>query len=429
VSSAEAERRGASGRSKNDLACTPEIRGAQKAWFADLRARVAAGQPYVYTDAFGPHEILEAFDLPHVINEWWSGIVAARRQSAHYFDFLEQRGFHAGLERYTALGLASVLDRDNPEPPWGGLPRPAFICGSLMSARPFAAARWQLLAEAWDVPAFILETPSAGRPMPTRWWESSRHGWEQLYPTWQLDRMTGVFWDLIAWCERATGRKFDLDKLREVMARANRQQAYFEEVRNVIVAGKVPVSMSEQLGNVMTIQWRRGSEWATDAARQFRDEVLQRAAAGQWICPDERFRLMWHGAGLWQNTSFYRAFEQQYGAVFVRSMYMSIAIDGYPRYGNDPVRALASRYCGIGLGSIEWDIHEARLHRVDGVVATASTVNSRVRSAFEQADLPLLVLDVDLVDGRTWDEEAVQRQMADFIERRLEPRKAGAVIP
>jgi hypothetical protein len=418
--------RGAAGRARNDLDCTPIIRSAQKEWFATLREEVAAGRPYVYTDAYCPHEILEAFDLPHVINEWWSGIVAARRQSAYYFDELEARGYHSGLERYTALGLATVLDGGKAEAPWGGLPKPAFICASLMSGRADSVARWQILADAWGVPLHILELPSSGRPMPPRWWEVARYGWEQIYPTYQIDRMTEIYWQLIRKCEEVTGTRFEMDKLRDVMARANLQQTYFEDIRNAMIAGKATVSMSEQLGNVMAIQWRRGSQWATDSAKLLRDEVLARAERGQFICDNETYRLTWFGAGLWQNTGFYRAFEESHGAIFARSMYMSIAIDGYPRYGNDPLRALASRYCGLGLGSLDWEIHDTKRHRADGVVTVANNIGGRARAAMAEADLPLLILDVDLVDGRTWDEARVMGQMKEFIEQRLAPRRGAA---
>ena len=150
-------------------------------------------------------------------------------------------------------------------------------------------------------------------------------------------------------CERVTGKKFDVDKLREVMARANAQEEAFDEVRNMTAAApKSPINLAEELGIVMTIQWERGSQWALDAARMYRDEIKERIDQGLAICPNEKIRLAWGGVGLWQNTHFYRAFEQSHGAVFVRSLYMSIAVDGYIRYGlRDPLRALASRYAGL----------------------------------------------------------------------------------
>lgn len=406
-------------RSKNDLACTPVIRGGQKEWFLNLRKQVAAGKPYVFSEAFVPHEILEAFDLPYVINEWWSGLVAARRQSPYYFEALEAAGFHAGLERYTALAYATVVDDKNPDPPWGGLPKPAFTTFAISSSRPHNIPRWEQLSKLWGVPCLPFEVPSTGRPMASHWWDVSRRGWEQIYPTYHLDYMVENFKEFIRFCEDATKTELDFGKLREAVDRGNQQQRYFEDIRTAIIENKSPVSMNEQLGNVMTIQWRRGSKWALNAAKMFRDEVIERVRNKQWICPNEKVRLLWLGRGLWQNTSFYRAFEETHGAVFVRSMYMSIAIDGYPRYGRDPLRALASRYCGIGLLNLDWDIHDAKAHGVAGVVAAADNVAGRQRAAFEKAGMPLLALNVDLVDGRTWDGKALTSQMTDFLEQTL----------
>ena len=47
---------------------------------------------------------------------------------------------------------------------------------------------------------------------------------------------------------------------------------------------------------------------------------------------------MWVGRGLWFNLGFYQHFRSGYGAVFVWSMYLAIAADGYP--------GTAARRCG-----------------------------------------------------------------------------------
>jgi len=410
---------GAAQRSKNDLACTPIIRAGQKEWFLNLHKQVAEGKPYVFSEAYVPHEILEAFDLPYVINEWWSGLVAARRQSAYYFNDLEQRGFHSGLERYTALAYATVADDRNPDPPWGGLPKPLFTTFAISAGRPQNIPRWEQLSKLWGVPCMPIECPMTGRPMAAHWWDVSRRGWESIYQTYHLDYMTENFKEFIKFCEDMTGTRLDMEKLREAVDRGNQQQKYFEEIRDAMRNHKSTLTMNEQLGNVMTIQWRRGSEWALNMAKMFRDEVLERVRNEQWVCPNEQVRLLWLGRGMWQNTSFYRAFEESHGAVFVRSMYMSIAIDGYPRYGRDPVRALAARYCGLGLLNLDWDIYDAKAHRVAGVVAAADNVTGRQRIAFENAGLPLLALNVDLVDSRTYDEQALHNQMTEYLEKTL----------
>ena len=120
-------------------------------------------------------------------------------------------------------------------------------------------------------------------------------------------------------------------------------------------------------------------------ARAFRDEVKDRADRQLWVCPNERYRLMYVGAGLWQNLEFFTEFEERYGAVFVRSNYLSIASDGYLRYGTrDPLRCLASRYTALseqmhipGLGGA-WAIWEAKRHRIDGGLSLGGWWGQRI---------------------------------------------------
>ena len=54
-------------------------------------------------------------------------------------------------------------------------------------------------------------------------------------------------------------------------------------------------------------------------------------AGGLGIAASERLRLMWIGAGLWHDTSFYQALEERLGAVFVWSMYLPFAGAQYIR--------------------------------------------------------------------------------------------------
>jgi hypothetical protein len=424
------DRRGAATRAQHDLKCAAEIRAHQKGWFAGLRRRVVdEGEPYALVPAVAPHEIFEAFDMLYVCNEWWSGITAARRLSAHYFDLLNAHGYHRGLPGYAALSLATALEGDSPNQPMGGLPKPAFV---LYQGQEGPAARWEGVAEAFGCPAVIATLNPDPARIQHRWWDVSKRMWEDLYDTQRINCVVEGYRQVIAACERATGRKFDIDKLREVMARANAQEEAFDEVRNLIAtAPKTPVSLADELAIVMTIQWHRGSQWALDAARIYRDEIKERVAAGAAICPNESIRLAWGGVGLWQNVHFYRAFEQSHGAVFVRSLYMSIAVDGYIRYGlRDPLRALASRYAGLTQefsqppASTEWFIHDARHYRCDGAVILPDDTKF-MSIALEKAGIPTMVLHVDAVDGRSWDNDRILGEVGDFIAKRVVPNRGN----
>ena len=140
---------------------------------------------------------------------------------------------------------------------------------------------------------------------------------------------------------------------------------------------------------------------------------------------------MYVGAGLWQNLEFFTEFEERYGAVFVRSNYLSIASDGYLRYGTrDPLRCLASRYTALseqmhipGLGGA-WAIWEAKRHRIDGGLSLGGWWGQRIINvALEESGIPVLDFPVDPVDANTWDDAKMRALVSEFIETRLAPAR------
>ena len=407
---------------QTQLEVSRTLRAYQREWFARLRQEVFEnGRPYAIGGALVPHEIFEALDLPFITDVWYSGLVAARRQSAYYSDFLSNQGFHEGLSRYGALTLAVLMDESNPDKPWGGLPKPSLVVTGLGDRSADVLAGF---SGAVRIP---IEMPVIDRPLPN-WWEMSRWQWEDLDQSYRIDVMLEQFKELTAAAEKIAGKRLDLDRLREIVDRVNQQEAYFDEVRTIIAESeKLPARLGEVMSQTMGIQWHRGTEWALDQARAFRDEVKKRADERQWVCPNERYRLMYVGAGLWQNLGFFTEFEERYGAVFVRSNYLSIASDGYLRFGTrDPLRCLASRYCAMseqmhipGLGGA-WAVWEARRHRVDGGLSLGGWWGQRmVNIALEEAGIPVLEWDVDPVDANTWDETKFRTLVSEFIEQRV----------
>jgi len=215
------------------------------------------------------------------------------------------------------------------------------------------------------------------------------------------------------------------------MEQVNRQEEYFEQARQAIMAApKTPVRMQEQITNVMAAQWQRGSEWAVNHARAFRDEVCRRADQGLDACPGERLRLMWVGAGLWYDLDFYTAFEASHGAVFVWSMYLAFGPDGYIRYGvDDPLLALASRTVSMNEQlhnppwANEWIVHQALAHRIDAAFVLmpmgtrpSATGTRFIEIALEKAGIPVFSVRADMVDARLWDAQSMRQEAAGFLD-------------
>ena len=412
------------------LESTTRASDYQKDWFARLRQEVFDEQrPYAILQADMPFELFAVMDVPVVSNQWWAALIAAKRLSPVYLDALNAHGYHEGLCRYCSLSMACTLAPDVAAPPWGGLPKPALLSARLTCdciQRVFAA--W---AEAFGTEFIPIDNPGATY-LPPRWWELSRHRWRELAEPHRLAFTIGELRKIVAALERITGRPFDEQALGALMEGVNRQEEYFDEVRELICrAPKTPVRMHEQIVNVMAAQWLRGSEWAVGHARAFRDEVEHRVSRGIAAFPGERLRLMWVGAGLWHDTAFYTAFEDDLGAVFVWSMYLAFGPDGYIRYGlEDPMAALASRTVSMNEQlhnppwANEWIVDQARRHRIDAAVVLtplgmrpAATGKRFVVRALERAGIPALAISADMVDARNWDARGRRDEVRRFLAR------------
>lgn len=422
----------ASAPSDKQLRSTLAAGEKQKTWFAELRRDVFEHKrPYAILNADTPHDLFHVMGVPVVTNQWWAAVVAAKRLSGDYLDGLNARGFHEDLCRYCSIGLATSLVDLGDRAPWGGLPAPALLCARLTCD--CMQQVFQQWADRFGAPFFALEAPGS-QVLPPNWWELARHRWAELCEPHRLDLAVEELRELIAQLEAITGRRFEDDALRAFLHKVNEQEECLEEVRQLIAtAPKCPVRISEQMSNVMATQWHRGSDWALAHARAFRDEVKARVDAGIAACPGERKRLMWVGAGLWHDTSFYTRWEDSHGATFVWSMYLPFGPDWYIRYGlDDPLRALASRV--VTMNEVlhnapyapAWIVREAQMNRIDGAVvlmprgsrpSAAGTLF--ITTALEAAGIPVLLLEADMVDGRRWDGAAVEAQMTQWIEERV----------
>lgn len=415
-------------RSRKLLACTAEANAFQKAFGQELKRRVVdEGEPFVIAQADTPHEIFHAMDIPVIANQWWSAYISAKQLSGRYFDAMVEKGYPANSCKYCSLGLACTLANDPATAPWGGLPRPTMLVARLTcDCIQHVFGQW---ADALDTEFFPIEAP-AWEHKDAKWFSHSRTDWEEIYGPERIALLVREMRDLIAKLEQRTGRAFDEDKFRLLMERTNEQEGYIWEAAAAIgTARPCPVSIAEQMPNVMIPQWHRGSEWAVAHARKFRDEVMERIAAGAGASSNERIRLMWIGAGLWHDPGFYQALEETIGAVFVWSMYMPFAGPQYIReLKGRPMEALASRICSMNEvlhlppWMNGWMTSEAERCGIDAAVILLPPDNRLSQSgtkltaqALEAAGVPVLMIDADMVDAKNWDHDLMVAMVADFL--------------
>ncbi|MBU9723178.1 MULTISPECIES: 2-hydroxyacyl-CoA dehydratase subunit D [Bacillaceae] len=410
---------------------TPKLATAyQKEWFLSLREKVEAGEPLAFVNADVPQEIFRAMDIPYVVNQWWSSVCSAKQMSPYYLDLLNEHGYRQDLCRYCSLSLASAFDTEPEKGPWGGLPKPTVAVTRLTCDS--QSKIFELWSKKFGVNFYALEN-TVPREIPNNWWELAPDKWEQLFEPHRLDHMLEDFKGLIRFLEINTGKVFSETKFKKVLQLVNEQAEYNRKTRDLISKTKPsPVSITDTVPAVMVPQWQRGTQWAVDIAKHLYEEVKGLIEAGEAVCKNERVRLMWLGRGLWFNLGFYQHFEKKYDASFMWSIYLALASDAYARYGEDPLRTLASRFVGMEdmlhmpPWNSDWYVKEAKNNNIQGavhIISDSCTMSAGgtyfVKKAFEEANIPLLQLHADPVDSRGWDNDVMTAKIEDFIENEI----------
>lgn len=428
------------------LKATAEASAHQKEWFADLKKRVESGEDFGYLNADVPMEILRAMDIPFVVNQWWAAICGAKRMTPKYFGLLDKAGYRDDLCSYCATAFAESLDPDDhkigedgkPLGPWGGLPNPTLAITRLTCD--CQSKIFELFAKNHGADFYAMENTQA-RNFPIEWWELGPEHWDKLYDEDRLDAAVEELKELIRFLEEKTGKMFDINKLEHVMNLINEQELYYRKIRDLIAeCHPVPVTVVDTVNAVMQAQWQRGTQWATDHAKGLYEEIKALADKKEAAVPNEKYRLMWIGRGIWADFAFYQRFEQKYGAVFIWTMYLAMGADAYLRYHveDDPLRALAARYIGMEdflhmpPWNSSWYVQQAKQNDIDGVVymvpencMQAVEGSYFIKKALEDAGYPVLTFNADPVDARKWNADTMGGLVEDFIENKVIPNKAS----
>ncbi|MBY4130253.1 2-hydroxyacyl-CoA dehydratase [Rhodococcus fascians] len=409
-------------RSRKSLECVADFGAFQKSWFASVRERAIGGEPFAVVNADAPQEILRAFDIPFVVNQWWSSIVAAKQRATEYRDALGSAGYPTVSDVYSSMGMGSALG-DIEDPPWGGLPTPTIV--EMVRTDDITA----MLYESWsrETGALVIEfsrTVDSRVDLPIEWWEELPRNWENFLEPVRLDLMEAELELSVSTIAAHTGRDFSPERFVEIMDLVNEQEEYFRKARDLIAATRpAPAGIVDTMPATMIPQWHRGTRWGRDAARAFCEEVTRRVESGSAVCAQERIRLMWVGRGLWTSMNVYQAFEDSHGAVFVWSMYLALAADGYLRYVDEdqsPMRALAARFITMGdelrmpSWASAWHVEEAKRHGIDAAVAIDDADPSVIR-ALRAAGIPVLELTGDNMQSAI--EEPIATRIGAFLDK------------
>jgi benzoyl-CoA reductase subunit B len=350
---------------------------------------------------------------------------AIRHKSLPLILKAEQAGYSSDNCAYVKADVGLFLDGGMG--PGKSIPFPTIIVCNYVGCNVYV--KWfEHLADLSGARLFMLDVPFARTDVPSP--EDVRYVVSQLE-------------ELIALCEGVTGRKFDIDELREVLGHAARAEDGYARCKHLTKHHPAPFdSYFDSINMMGPINVLRG----TPEAAGFFDEAVAEfeglVEAGLGPLSEERFRTVIEGPPPYPYYRSFRNLFTRWGAVAVQSTYSTVG--GIWEFGfrKDPRRPLESiaeqmlrenltnrsivaRYGQIKRYVEEWEADALVIHSIKSC-RLFSAGQGDMRDYFtRELGVPTLMVESDLEDPRYYAEAQIKNRIDAFFES-LEHKKVVA---
>jgi len=404
------------------------------AHYERLEAAPETREPVVYTFVPGNlTELIRAFGALPVLPEINALQSAMRGKSQAYIAAAEKAGHSEDVCSYVKCDIG-MSTAGNVGPTGTRLPKPDLLLLSYTGCYTFM--KWfELLREQYGCPTVFLQVPyqADGSQTPVQRSYVARQIRETLIPT----------------LEKATGRRYDEERLRENLARS---AAAEEDLVAVLQsAKKMPSPIDAYFGAVYYVgpifSAFRGTAEGVAYYRALREEVEERVARGEGPATPagrldrQKWRLVVEGPPNWTHfRDFWRMFAEE-EAVVVASTYSKVGGTydfGFRHDPSDPLGTLADYcsgcYTNRNLPSrVEMLERYVEEYRADGfLIHSVKSCNSFsagqltiLREVERRTGVPGAFIESDLVDARYFSAANLKNRLESYFQM-LEARRAGS---
>lgn len=397
-------------KEKRKIKTVAKMKEIMTAYYIDAKTAGQTGKKVAWITSGGPVEPLIAMDVIPVYPENHGAMVGASKMGADLCGKAEAMGYSSDLCSYARADIACAPINGGPI---GGLPRPDMlvccnnICGTVM--------KWyEVQARFFKVPLFILDTPVCHTGFSAK---AKRY-------------VKGQIGEYIAFLEKACGKRFDYDRIKEVGRLSIQGQRLWQEILDTAMNRPAPISAFDAFFHLALIVTLRGTQQTVDYYKMLLAEMQQRVAEGIGAVPREKYRLLWDNLPVWYRTKWLSEKFASQDACLVADTYTSAWCYAL-RYvdENDFLGSMAEChtriYLNIGVDEMARQVMEmADKYDVDGIVMHSNRSCKPYsfgqydiqRIIREQKGLPTLMIEADMVDERSFSEGQIETRIDAFIE-------------
>jgi benzoyl-CoA reductase/2-hydroxyglutaryl-CoA dehydratase subunit BcrC/BadD/HgdB len=374
------------------------------AYFTRVLEASREKQPLVLHTIFMPAEILYAMDIVPMHAETTSWMVPAF--SGNVGDLIA-RSAEMGLAPEICSAHRVMAGAYSA----GDMPRPDAVLWSSLSCDN-SVKSGELLVKINRCPGFFADIPFSTSPA-------------------EIQYTAAEFLEMIGFLERTTGKKMDWKRLSDIIDRLNRQIDLYRQIYELRKAIPSPFPMHRFSELFMSLYLYPGQPGAITYLETLRDELAEMVRLGKGSVERERFRLM----SLFMPPVYMMGtlgeISRESGAVSVVEPLFCAWTDN--RLDPEkPLEALAMKsflfpenatYGPLDERILKGTLQAASDFKIDGAVfyahvgcRQASGLIKTYRDLLQSADIPLLTLDLDLLDETITSPDEVKNKMQDFLE-------------
>ena len=372
-----------------------------------------------YTTAVSPVELFYAHDVIPIYPENHAVMCITSRMTTKLSMAAERLGYTSHLCAYARSDLGY---RELKESPIGGIPDPDLLVAC--NAQCFTLTKWfEVLSRRYDVPVFVFDTPQYIRNTEARK-NILKYVESQLY-------------EMIETLEEKTKKRFDMDRLREVMRYSNEACKGYKAFLDLAAYKPSPISIFDTLIHMAINVYLRGTPEAAHYYKVLVEELREeKVSKGIGVVPNEKFRLYWENLPVWFKFKDHFNLLASRGANILTSLYTQTWC--YDFDVRDPIRSLAENYVSV-FSNVDLEERAERaltLYRKYALNGTIMFLNRSCKAVTfaipeirkmitEKTGIPALVFETDMGDPRFYSEAQIKTRIEAYLEM-LEQREAAA---
>ncbi len=240
---------------------------------------------------------------------------------------------------------------------------------------------------------------------------------------------------LIPQLEKVSGKKFDMDELRQVLALSRECSELWKKVLDTAAAAPAPLTFFDGTIHMGPAVVLRGTRQPIDYYKLLLAELEERIANKEAAVEDEHFRIYWDGMPVWGRLSVHAKLFSELRTNVLASTYCNSWI--FSAFDEtDPFNSMARAYTELFIVRSDetkekYITDKMEFFKVDGIIyhdAKTCPNNSNCRYGMPQrlekiTGIPSLTINGDLNDMRLVSDEQTKTNVEAFIEQ-LEEKNA-----